>query len=778
MKKIRSCGTDLIIENNPELLAVRSLQVPQYNQFSTLSAINGRIPIIFHVVGNNVVHSNTPDGKLIHQVAQLNRDFAGINADITKVPTWFTSRKAGDVGLEFYIDRIIRVVNSVNFYPDSADPCVEAMKYTNQGGSSIIDGARYLNVWVCNLQSLLGYAYYPWVWTLGGCYANVDGVVVTYESIGSVEFPGLLPDFSLGRTLTHEIGHYLGLEHMWGGGDPSTSSPCAGTLDLPQQKGANSGAPSLTTRRRLNQCALNNDGSANTTGDMFVNYMDYVYDRSMFMFADSQKNEMLGQISAFRPNLVRLLPTPTPTSTPTQTLTPTKTKTPTPTRTPTNTKTPTQTKTQTPTKTATSTRTPTPTRTRNPLPTPTQTSTQTGTATTTPTRTSTVTPTRTPTNTRTAAVTQTPTPSKTATTTPTNTQTPTKTPTRTTTRTPRTTQTTTRTPTNTSTSTVTPTRTPTTTPTKTPTSTLTLTPTRTPTNTSTSTVTPTKTPTPTNTRTLSPTPTRTPTNTRTAAVTRTPTPSKTATSTVTPTKTKTPTITPTKTPTPSITPSNKSPILPLAPNSLRVEQGLSGSVTLYWNAPTANGSGPIIDYIVTYKQGPGPVYGTPVVVNDGSSTTTSASITGGLVIGRSYRFEVAAVTDTGVGSYAFVDATIAPSPTSTAPPSPITVPGVPNNLQLCCSRLRTVINQGIWMDLSWAPPSSNGGSAITNYRIELAYINLDGTFTPWFPYQVGNITSTTLTRLAFSPFGYIVRISAINSMGKGNNSLAIEIRLF
>ncbi len=165
-----------------------------------------------------------------------------------------------------------------------------------------------------------------------------------------------------------------------------------------------------------------------------------------------------------------------------------------------------------------------------------------------------------------------------------------------------------------------------------------------------------------------------------------------------------------------------------------------------------------------------------MVVNDGVSTTTSSFIAAGLVGGRSYRFEVAAVTNTGVGSYAFVDATISPSPTSTAPPSPITVPGVPNNLRLCCNGLRTVIDQGIWMDLSWTPPSSNGGSAITNYRIELAYINLNGSLTSWFPYQVGNTTSTTLTRLAFSPAGYMVRVSAINSMGRGNNSLAIQIR--
>lgn len=793
------CATDIIVRDNPQFLALQSqAKLSRENQpFLSLSNINGRIPVIFHIVGNSVVHSNTTNDKLTLQINQLNRDFGATNSDVRKVPEWFQNRLAGDIGLEFYIDRVIRINNGATgyYYPSQSNNYAENMKFTASGGSNVISPDIFLNVWVINfLDDFLGYAYYPWQ---GGAYPEYDGVVLNYQSIGSVEFPGILSNYNLGRTLTHEIGHYLGLEHIWGGGDQSSTN-CTGTLDLPQQKGSNAGAPSLAIRHRFGECPFNNDGSNNTTGDMFVNYMDYVYDRSMFMFADSQRNEMLSQISIYRPNLLRILPTPTPTktSTPTPYPTPTPTKTKTPT--PTNTITSSLTKTPTPTKTTTRTPTRTPTQTKSPAPSSTPTKTPTPTRTSTSTNTPTRTPTRTPTATKTSTPTKTQTPSITATNTSTPGATRTPTPTKTSTVTPTTTRTSTRTPTQTRTQTPTPTKTSTTTPTSTPTATTTKTPTNTPTNTKTPTRTSTIPPTPTQTGTPGPTPTNTRTPTATPTKSLTPTPTQTSTITITPTNTRTPTKTPTKTPTPSITatqtptpsitPSNRSLILPLAPTSVTFQNGypvpyaaIPGTATINWSTPTDNGSGPILAYKVTYKKGPGPVYGPSVVILNRFGCVGECNPLGkpamvaGLESGATYRFEVSAINTAGEGPAAYVDGTITPytpSPTATVV-SGQTKPGVPSNFRVCCNGARTVINRGIWMDLAWNPPSSDGGSTITNYIIEVAYVFPTG-ISAWYSYSVGNTTSTTLTELSFA-FGWYVRISAVNAIGKGNSSITIYI---
>ena len=143
---------------------------------------------------------------------------------------------------------------------------------------------KYLNMWVCALSGgLLGYAQFP-----GGPSAT-DGVVINtlaFGTSGTAEAP-----FDLGRTATHEVGHYFNLRHIWG-----DTEDCSGTdfvADTPNAAGPNYGTPAFPTVSCGN----------GPNGDMFMNYMDYVDDAAMFLFTAQQVVRMRTALDAARPDL-------------------------------------------------------------------------------------------------------------------------------------------------------------------------------------------------------------------------------------------------------------------------------------------------------------------------------------------------------------------------------------------------------------------------------------------------------------------------------------------
>ena len=129
-----------------------------------------------------------------------------------------------------------------------------------------ISPETHLNIWVCNIGNrTLGYAQFP------GGDPSTDGIVISGSYFGTTS-----GDFGLGRTATHEIGHYLNLRHIWGDG------PCQYddfVLDTPTARSANGGCPAFPSR----SCQ---------SDDMTMNYMDYTFDACMYMFTDGQRNRM------------------------------------------------------------------------------------------------------------------------------------------------------------------------------------------------------------------------------------------------------------------------------------------------------------------------------------------------------------------------------------------------------------------------------------------------------------------------------------------------------
>ena len=177
--------------------------------------------LVVCVLINSNDDENISDEQLDSQISVLNKDFRANNDEIdnNEVDSIWLDR-VGDSKIEFYKNDTIRV--SID---NAATTCLSEgrMKLTENGGSDAINPKYFLNIWICNISSdgLLGYAYQPCL--LGSVYEFIDGVVLSTENVGSTEYdtnndfyfgyPGF---YDLGRTGTHEVGHYLNLDHIWG----------------------------------------------------------------------------------------------------------------------------------------------------------------------------------------------------------------------------------------------------------------------------------------------------------------------------------------------------------------------------------------------------------------------------------------------------------------------------------------------------------------------------------------------------------------------------------
>lgn len=234
------------------------------------------IPVVVHVLFQTA-DQNISDQQIASQIDVLNRDYRKRNPDVAGVPAPFQG-VAADAQIEFTLadtdpqgtatNGITRTqTNVAQFSQDNA------MKFTAQGGHDAWDSTKYLNIWVCKLGGgLLGYATFP------GEPADTDGVVILNTAFGTTGTAAA--PFNLGRTTTHEVGHWLNLHHIWG-----DKTNCTGddlVADTPTQQDHNFGTPAFP------HVTCNNGPN----GDMFMNYMDYVDDRAMFMFTAGQVARM------------------------------------------------------------------------------------------------------------------------------------------------------------------------------------------------------------------------------------------------------------------------------------------------------------------------------------------------------------------------------------------------------------------------------------------------------------------------------------------------------
>lgn len=291
----RACPSDLIrekaLKDDPALRARFETNELQSEKFSrdvmmgkVLADGTVEIPVVFNVIYNTAAQ-NISDARIAEQIAVLNADYGATNSDVSNIPTAFQSSKAGDVKIRFKLVATNRKQNTKTGWKSN----LNEMKKSTTGGINATDASKNMNIWVVNSildengqPGTLGYAYYPE--SAGLWY---DGLVIGYQYIGKT---GASAPFNLGRTVTHEVGHYLNLPHLWGSSNTGCQTDYSN--DTPVSPGPNYGTPSYPLSRVCGGVSRS---------QMFMNYMDYVDDKAMFMFSANQKTRMQAVVSASGP---------------------------------------------------------------------------------------------------------------------------------------------------------------------------------------------------------------------------------------------------------------------------------------------------------------------------------------------------------------------------------------------------------------------------------------------------------------------------------------------
>ena len=251
-----------------------------------------RIPVIFHVIhsgepiGNG---KNISDAQILSQIEVLNEDYRKLNSDINQVPGIFAGYTA-DSRIEFCLAKNdpsgnpTTGIERLNRSFTNFDTQIKPVTYW--------DPTQYLNIWVTSLaNNKLGYATQP------GGPDNQDGVVIDYRYVGRSPSNPFNNNYNLGRTATHEVGHWLGLFHNFEGGCVGTTpSSCAlegdYICDTPPESSEYYGCPVFGA----NTCTE----SVNDQPDMFMNFMDYCYDRCLHMFTAGQADRMRAVLQTSR----------------------------------------------------------------------------------------------------------------------------------------------------------------------------------------------------------------------------------------------------------------------------------------------------------------------------------------------------------------------------------------------------------------------------------------------------------------------------------------------
>jgi Pregnancy-associated plasma protein-A len=246
------------------------------------------VPVVVHVVYRTAAEKISM-AQIESQIAVLNRDFNASNPDISGTPPVWQSI-VGNARVNFALATksptgaktkgvIYKKTTKTSFAQLD-----NGVKQAASGGSKPWPTDRYLNIWVCTLRDdLLGYAQFP------GGPASTDGVVILNVAFGTTG--SAVSPFNLGRTTTHEVGHWFNLRHIWG-----DTEDCTGTDhvdDTPNQQFPNRDKPAFPKPSCGN----------GPNGDMFMNYMDYVDDAAMFMFTKGQVTRMHVAIDELRPGL-------------------------------------------------------------------------------------------------------------------------------------------------------------------------------------------------------------------------------------------------------------------------------------------------------------------------------------------------------------------------------------------------------------------------------------------------------------------------------------------
>ncbi|WP_353719690.1 T9SS type A sorting domain-containing protein [Dyadobacter sp. 676] len=250
------------------------------------------IPVVVHVVHNradNVIggpnNGNITDAQIQSQIDVLNEDYGNKSG----YKGYYTDSLAVDTGIRFRLVSVVRTYNATSQF----SPITDADELA--GISPAWFTNRYLNIWVTRLNDrYLGTSQFPVVTEINArteglatteneeTDALTDGVIIDFRYFGRNSDAITSRIYNLGRTTTHEVGHWLGLIHIWGdttcGTDYCDDTPTANTKNE---------TTDVSCSAVYSQCQGNV-----VTRNMIENYMDYSPDVCMSIFTNDQKERM------------------------------------------------------------------------------------------------------------------------------------------------------------------------------------------------------------------------------------------------------------------------------------------------------------------------------------------------------------------------------------------------------------------------------------------------------------------------------------------------------
>lgn len=248
------------------------------------------IPIVIHIV-YRTEEENISDEQIQSQLRVINEDFRARNSDLSEVPEPFKDH-IGDAHIEFVLANrdpagnifsgVIRTRTTFDSFGND-----DSVKSSLSGGSNAWQPDKYLNIWVCALRGgTIVYAQFP------GSNDATDGIVINYETFGTTGTASA-PPFNKGRSLTVGVAKYLGLHNIWGNNINDCTGSSDFVADTPNQGGPNFGKPAFPR--------ISCDNGPH--GDMFMNFLDYVDDDSMYMFTKGQVVRMHDTLNGPRKSL-------------------------------------------------------------------------------------------------------------------------------------------------------------------------------------------------------------------------------------------------------------------------------------------------------------------------------------------------------------------------------------------------------------------------------------------------------------------------------------------